>query len=103
MLPPYAHYNYSLISGEGGHSPSLYKLNQIPGVTTIWYRLGLQLGVRADDLDMIETNYADLCKIKMFTKWQEGDTNPTYEKLVRALAAVGERKLAESVCSAQGK
>ena len=89
--------------GEGGDSPSLYELNQIPGVTTIWYRLGLQLGVRADDLDVIETNYADVCKNKMFAEWQKGDTNPTYEKLVRALAAVGERKLAESVCSAQGK
>ena len=42
-------------------------------------------------------------KIKMFAEWQRGDTNPTYEKLVRALAAVGIRKLAESVCSAQGK
>ena len=72
-------------------------------MTTIWYRLGLQLGVRSDDLDMIEENYADVCKNKMFAKWQESDAAPTYEKLVRALAAVGERELAESVCSAQGK
>ena len=72
----------------------------------IWYRLGLQLGVRAEDLDKIENNYPrsiGMCKIKMFAEWQRGDTNSTYEKLVRALAAVGERKLAESVCNNQGK
>ena len=75
-------------------------------MTTVWYRLGLQLGVSADDLDVIEKNYpreADMCKIKMFAKWQRGDTNPTYETLVIALAAVGKRKLAESVCIVQGK
>ena len=75
-------------------------------MATVWYRLGLQLGVRVDDLDTIEGNYArdaDMCKIKMFAEWLRGDTNPTYEKLVRALAAVGKRELAESICGAQGK
>ena len=55
---------------------------------------------------MIEKNYpqdADMRKIKMFAEWYRGDVNSTYEKLVRALAALGKRKLAESVCSAQGK
>ena len=95
-----------LFSDEGDHSPTLRELDQVPGVAAIWYRLGLQLGVREDDLDLIEVQYprnADLCKIKMFAEWRRGDTNPTYEKLVRALGAVGKRKLAESVCSAQGK
>ena len=95
-----------IISNEGGHFPSLRELDQLPSVATVWYRLGLQLGVRADDLDMMENKYprdADMCKIKMFAEWQRGDTNPTYEQLARALAAVGKRKLAESVCSTQGK
>ena len=95
-----------LFSDEGGHSPTLRELDQLLGVGTMWYRLGLQLGVRADDLDMIEKNYprdTDMCKIKMFAEWRRGDTNPTYEKLVRALAAVGKRKLAESVCRDRGK
>ena len=40
----------------------------------------------------------------MFAEWLRGDTNPTYEKLVTALARVGKRKLqAESVCRNQGK
>ncbi len=74
-------------------------------MTAVWYRLGLQLGVRADDLDMIEKKYprdADMCKVRMFAEWQRGDANPTYETLVRALASIGKRKLAESVCSTQG-
>ena len=71
-----------------------------------WYRLGLQLGITSGDLDVIEKNYprdADMCKVKMFDKWLRGDTNPTYKKLVRALATVRERNLAESVCSAKGQ
>ena len=72
---------------------------------TVWYRLGLQLGVRADDLDVIDKNYpreTDMCKVKMFSKWLKSDTNPNYEKLIKALAAVGKRSLAESVCADQG-
>jgi hypothetical protein len=54
---------------------------------------------------MIEKNYprdADICKIKMFAEWLRGDSNPTYEKLVRALADIGKRNLAESVCNTRG-
>ena len=103
----YCHYLFFIIiSDEGDHSPSLRELDQLPGVAEIWYRLGLQLGVGADYLDMIERRYprdAHMRMIKMFAEWMRDDTNPTYKKLVRALAAVGKRKLAESVCSAQGK
>ena len=95
------------MSDEGDHgSPSLRELDQLSGVVTIWYRLGIHLGVRADDLDAIEKNYPrdlDMCKIKMFAEWLRCDTNPTYEKLTRALAAIGKRGLAESVYSTQGK
>ena len=75
-------------------------------MATVWYRLGLQLGVRADGLDVIQQNYprrTDMCKVMMFSKWLSSDTNPTYEKLIKALAAVGKRSLAESVCDRQGK
>ena len=74
-------------------------------MATVWYRLGLRLGVRADDLDVIEKNYprdTDMCKVKMFNKWLKSDTDPNYEKLIKALAAVGKRCLAESVCADQG-
>ena len=55
---------------------------------------------------MIEKNYVqdvDMCKVKMFAEWHRGDSNPTYEKLVRALVAVGKTKLAKSVCKTQGQ
>ena len=74
-------------------------------MATTWYRLGLQLGVRADDLEVIESNYlrdTSMCKVKMFDKWLRSDANPNYEKLIKALAAVGKRRLAESVCADQG-
>ena len=75
-------------------------------MAAVWYRLGLELGVRADDLEVIEKDYprdTKLCKVKMFNKWLSSDTNPNYEKLIKALAAVGKKSLAESVCDRQGK
>ena len=70
-----------------------------------WYLLGLQLGVSADELDVIERNYPrdnHMCKAKMFGAWLRVDTNATYEKLARALIAVGKRNIAEAMCTARG-
>ena len=70
-----------------------------------WHLLGLQLEVRADELDVIERNYPrdnHVCKAKMFGAWLRVDTNATYEKLVRALVAVGKRNIAEAMCIARG-
>ena len=72
---------------------------------TNWYLLGLQLGVSADELDVIEANYPrdnDMCKVKMFGAWLRMDTSATYEKLVRALVAVGKRNIAGTICTAKG-
>ena len=70
-----------------------------------WYLLGLQLGVSADELDVIERNYPrdnHMCKAKMFGTWLRMDTSSTYEKLARALVAVGKRNIAEAMCAARG-
>ena len=70
-----------------------------------WYLLGLQLGVSADELDMIERNYPrdnDLCKVKMFGAWLRMDTSATYRKLARALVILGKRSIAEAMCTARG-
>ena len=70
-----------------------------------WYLLGLQLGVSADELDVIETNYPrdnHMCKAKMFGAWLRADTSATYEKLARALVTVGKRNIAEAMCTARG-
>ena len=70
-----------------------------------WYLLGLQLGVSADELDVIERNYPrdnDMCKAKMFGTWLRMDISATYEKLARALAVVRKRNIAEAMCTARG-
>ena len=43
-----------------------------------------------------------MCKAKMFAAWLRMDTSATYEKLVKALAAVGKRNIAKSMCAARG-
>ena len=70
-----------------------------------WYLLGLHLGVSGEELDVIERKYPrdnDLCKVKMFGAWLRMDTSATYRKLVKALAAIGKRNIAEAVCTARG-
>ena len=70
-----------------------------------WYLLGLQLGVSGDELDVIERNYSrdnHMCKVKMFGTWLRLDTNATYGKLARALVVVGNRSLAEEMCTTRG-
>ena len=70
-----------------------------------WYLLGLQLGVTADELDVIERNYPrdnQMCKAKMFGAWLRMDTSATDEKLARSLVAVGKRNIAEAMCAARG-
>ena len=70
-----------------------------------WYLLGLQLGVSGDELDVIERNYSQdnqMCKVKMFRTWLRVDASATYEKLARALIVVGDRSLAEAICTARG-
>ena len=70
-----------------------------------WYLLGLQLGVSGDELDVIERNYArdnHMCKVKMFGTWLRADTSATYTKLARAFVAVGNRTVAEALCTTRG-
>ena len=87
-------------SDEDDHFPSLEELNKLPGLETVWHNLGLQLGVRADDLKKIVNNHPkdrSRCKNEMFAVWRKNNTNPTYEKLIKALIAVGKKDLAESI------
>ena len=83
--------------------PTLRDLSLFP--VPNWYLLGLQLGISADELDVIERNYPrdnDLCKVKMFGAWLRVDTSTTYRKLARALVAVGKRNIAKAMCTARG-
>ena len=83
--------------------PTLRDLSLLP--VPNWYLLGLQLGVSADELDVIERNYPrdnHMCKVKMFGAWLRVDTSATYGKLARALVAVGKWNIAEALCTARG-
>ena len=83
--------------------PTLRDLSLLP--VPNWYLLGLQLGVSADELDMIERNYPrdnDLCKVKMFGAWLRMDTSASYRKLARALVTLRKRNIAEAMCTARG-
>ena len=91
------------VTSQGG-VPTLRDLCLLP--LPNWYLLGLQLGVSADELDVIERNYPrdnHMCKTKMFGAWLRMDTSATYEKLARALVTVGKRNIAEAICTARGK
>ena len=100
---PTLHDSLPLPVTQQGRVPTLRELCLLP--VPNWYLLGLQLGVSADELDVIERNYPrdnHMCKVKMFGAWLRMDTSATYEKLVKALAAVGKRNIAEAMCTARG-
>ena len=84
--------------------PTLRELCELP-VAKCWYRLGVQLGIPDDELDVIEQNYprdARMCQLKMFSAWLRTESAPTYEKMVKALVAVEKTSLAEVLCGKYG-
>ena len=99
MVPTLCHF---LVPPQG-MVPTLRDLSLLP--VPNWYILGLQLGVSADKLDVIERNYPrdnHMCKVKVFGAWLRVDTSASYRKLAKALAAVGKRNIAEAMCTARG-
>ena len=74
--------------------------------TTKWYNLGLQLGIKDTELDVIEENNPkdiDTCKRKMFKAWFRITPSPSYQHLVEALQKVGEISEADHLCKKYGK
>ena len=74
--------------------------------TTKWYNLGLQLGIKDTELDVIEENNPkdiDTCKRKMFKVWLRITPSPSYRQLVEALQIVGEICEADRLCKKYGK
>ena len=43
-----------------------------------------------------------MCKVKMFGTWLRADTSVTYTKLAKAFVAVGNKTIAEAVCTTRG-
>ena len=74
--------------------------------TTKWYDLGLQLGIKDTELDMIEENNPkdiDACKQKMFEARLRITPSPSYQELVEALQTVGEISEADHLRKKHGK
>ena len=77
----------------------------LPVASSYWYRLGVQLGVADDELDVIEQNYprdTKLCRVKMFSTWLRNDTSATVEKLIKALAEINQASVAKEICGKYG-
>ena len=86
----------------------LARLARLP-VTAKWWTLGIQLGVSADRLHIIQSNnahYPDMserCLTEMFHSWLTSDCVSTYETLATALNAIGRNDLALEVCRENSK
>ena len=93
-----------MVSESVDLEPSLRELSELP-VVDCWYRLGIQLGVTKNELDVIEQNHprdAKRWQLEMFDTWLRSDSSATYEKLIKALALVGKRSLAGELCRKYG-
>ena len=69
------------------------------------YELGLELGVPESDLNDIEVDYpfsvADRRR-ETLRKWESIDVRPSWSKLVRALVAINERRVARNIAEKYG-
>ena len=77
--------------------PELKDLDLIELVN--WQGVGLQLGVKDHELQKIQLDYHrhDDQKREMFRAWFRTSDNPNYDDLIKALEAVGERKVAQQL------
>ena len=83
--------------------PTLRELCQLP--VSKWYNLGLQLEVNQKELEKIQSKHPQtdrICQTKMFGVWLREVENPNYEKLLKALASIGRRDIAKSLCEKKG-
>ena len=80
-----------------GHIPDL--LNQLWTVTTVWYQLGLQLGIPIAALNVIMCDHPTTREkfIKMLEEWMKG--RATKRILINALRseAIRENRLADDI------
>ena len=71
-----------------------------------WYRLGLSLNLKSDDLNIIEEDHRrDTRKqtCKMFDHWLKAQPDASYEQLIKALHKVGDETVANSLRKKYGK
>ena len=66
-----------------------------------WDSLGIQLGLSPDELDIIRADSMGVedCLRKMLKKWYDRTLDPTWQKIIAALMAMDEVKLARDLQS----
>ena len=70
-----------------------------------WYELGLQLGVRDTELEVIKRNNPgdlEACRRDMFRAWLRINPSPSYQNLIDALVIVREVREADHLCKKFG-
>ena len=69
------------------------KKNKYRQLDDEFYSLGTELEIDDEELDDMEKKYTDPHKrlLKMFGVWLEEGENPTYWKLLKALANIGQK------------
>ena len=84
--------------------PKLKDIKEYHELDGKWYWLGTELEID-EELDRLNEKYSDPHKrlIKMFGVWLEKGENPTYRKLLKALVNIGQRDVAESICTRLGR
>ena len=76
---------------------------------SLWYDIGQELGIEDSKLNTIKANNAGKpyqsadCTLNMFHLWINTKDKPTYEKLAKALSALGMREIATTLCKKYGK
>ena len=72
----------------------------VKGATTKWHDLGLHLELSEDTLGIIASDNkgdAEGCLRTMLSKWLHNDTEASWEKLAKALGAMGEYVIAANI------
>ena len=80
--------------------PKLKDINKYRELDDEWYSLGIELEFDDKELDDLEEKYKDSHRrmIKMFGAWLEKGENPTYRKLLKALANIDKKDVAQLLC-----
>ena len=75
---------------------------------SLWYDIGQELGIEDYRLNTIKADNAGKpthsvdCATSMFSLWIQTRDEPTYEKLAKALSAMGMREIATTLCEKYG-
>ena len=101
MQPFHFHILHSL-SGDGAEMPNMKTLTSSVAMECApdWYRLGLQLDIPDNALQVIEADHHNNCQEgmrKMLHKWLDICTNPTWRAVVTALRKINRDEVAKRI------